>query len=411
MTFFLRLFVGLLVVFVGIELALLPKKTDYVLAADEGIYLGQVNTLLTHNPIAGVRIATENYINTTTLHQKPHPLRVGYLWFCMPFVGWVGVWGLSLASIALFVGLLCASYMFATRIYSHGFALIFVVLLAFSPLYMGLCRRALADIATYTWVLLPLMAFVFYLKNPVAKNYFLFLLLLTFSGLVKESNYFFAPFYSLYLGFWAFTQKKYTLHAVFQSIITTALPALCSILLYVFLVGAHRFVTVLGILKNVEITSVWHYGAGGWYMNLINFGLLSPFVFGLFLVGIITQKKITAQTSVLIAFYIFTIIMYAFLPKNVRYVGFLDWIHCLFAASFVVNYFDKEKITPKRLLIKCLWVTLPIIALNFANFNRIFIKYRVYEPLSYYVWLGQMYVPIDSIFAAKMTIAPEKRLK
>jgi hypothetical protein len=244
------------------------------------------------------------------------------------------------------------------------------------------------------------------------------------SGLVKESNYFFVPMYVLFTLF--FHPKNHTItQRIAHAACVGVLPLATGGILYIMILNTDFF-AIIHIIKNLNIPAVWQYGAGGWYTYCINFALLAPLSFVLFLMGvthkiylIITKKNDKPQHIIFILFYLYTLFIFSFLPVNVRYIGYLDWIHSYFAALFLVEILADvvkiKKYPAHKHLIKNLLLTLPIVCLNFANFNQLFIRYKIYEPLSYYVWLGQIYLPIDSTTAARYTttnvILPEKSLQ
>lgn len=392
--------------------ALFPENNQYFPGADEGTYLKNAKIIEDKGIIDGFAQVTGDFIQNPSMWDFPNPFRIAYYILAAPFSA-KGMTGLSIVSALGLISVLAAGSVFIRRLWGSRAALFTVVLLGLSPLWLAISRRALSDMTMYASLLITMMAFIWYLRDPDFRRLMIFTAVLSVSGFFKELNFITVPFYSaysLYFHFFRLKQQRPFFKKIVHPFLIAVVPVVLFFCIYALLCSPSGLKELLYILTHFSTKCEYgmQYGSGGWYQYLIDFFLLSPpatlLFFGAVAYLIFNRSKPFDHGNILyifLFFWIYIIIVYHVFSKNVRYVGFLEWIHYLFAVLFIVKLTEYFSFKRNNLIISSVFFI--ILWLNVSNFNNIFITNAVYDTVAYNLWQNQMYVEIDKSVVTKIT--------
>lgn len=164
--------------------------------------------------------------------------------------------------------------------------------------------------------------------------------------------------------------------------------------------GAWNIVSAVFIIHgNVAATTSQYalsYSSGPWFRYLIDFIVLSPWTFLLFL-GFVGHKLISRDCewrTVYFAGYfvtmlfIFTGVLYF---KDVRFLINLDMVIVLFSAMYLLELFRQSKTEYQMRLV--LISAVIIFFVNYVTFSEIFCVQDVYDPVSYDLLSAMKIIP------------------
>ncbi|MDP3786416.1 MAG: glycosyltransferase family 39 protein, partial [Candidatus Omnitrophota bacterium] len=203
--------VFLLVLAVSFTLTSLSiKDVEFESGADEGYYLRYASYIGEHG-LGGFTDLFKNYIENQRDWLYSNPLRIGFITLSSVWLKIFGYSFLNLAYFSLFsfCVFLIISFYFASKYFDDKTALLLAILLAFSPLNMAMARRALLDSTFNLFCILSIWLFFDLLKKRTTLKYILFILIYSFTILVKETGVLLSIFFLLYLIF--YKDKKYLL--------------------------------------------------------------------------------------------------------------------------------------------------------------------------------------------------------
>ena len=375
-----------------------PKIHEYKTGADEGTYYRQGKTVLIHG-FSGFKILADSYIQNSNEHLEPHPLRIGHT-ISAAFLLKIQdtIFMLSLKSWMYFILILFFSSWYIKKIWGISSVFYIVLLLSISPLIAGMAKRALIDIESLFYTILALYQFLYYLNKPTNTKFYLFIALLSLSCFFKETAFFLIPFYFLALLFLKLKNKNISSTKIFLCCIIPFLSVgIVDLILF------QDFGILIEILKTLFKSNSPYmdkFGNGPWFQYLIDFLLLSPFVsiMGIFYIGysIINQEK-KIENLVLLTLFLYLIILYSFIPKNVRFLLLNEFLLCIFSGLFILNTYNNYKYLKywKDII---LYLGLILLIYNgFKSFNNYFVKFNIYDPIGYNLLYASQIIPNNEL--------------
>jgi 4-amino-4-deoxy-L-arabinose transferase-like glycosyltransferase len=181
---------ALLALAVGALVASTLGSVRYAENPDEAYYVAYAGHIAEHG-LAGFRSLFADYAAEPARWLYPNPLRLGFILLA---TGWsqlfgVGFASLSLLSLACHVALVAASYLFLRGLLGPPRALAGSALVAFSPLLLGVARRAWVDGPATLAGLLVLWSFCAWLGAPQRRGALArFAVALAAGVLIKETT-------------------------------------------------------------------------------------------------------------------------------------------------------------------------------------------------------------------------------
>jgi hypothetical protein len=256
---------------------------------------------------------------------------------------------------------------------------------------MAMARRALIDSTSNLFILSSILLFFENLKGNKAFRNVLFILVYSFTILIKESSALLALFFMLYI---LITRKKNADYLSMKGFLIAAVaPFSIAGIIYIILAGGTEqfFKAMISVLTSPGInTYAILYCAGPWFRYLVDFMLLSPWVFLLgvgFVFFYLTKKDKKDELTYLLLFSITSIFFHSFLIKNIRYLMILDFPFRLFVISMLYELFQPRF---KQKAVYLIGVVVIAISLSdYFSFNKFFVQAAIYDPVSF--WLLQVH--------------------
>ncbi len=336
----------------------------------------------------GFKILADDYLKDPVV--RPHPLRVGHLLIASAFlISDESVRSLSYLSLVFFICSIITAFFFVQKYWDTKAALLLGILLCFSPLASGMARRALMDTEHSFFILLTLFAFITFVRQVSIKNLSFLILALFTSIITKELTLFYYP---LFIGGFLILKKNYNPLIEFKHIVLSAtVPTLLAAVVYIsFFGGISPVVDIIKLFGERNILQPFPYKtnflSGPWYQYFIDYFVLSPVIsilFFLFIGHFLNQPNKHFVVKIFLIFFIYSIFVYSFLIKDVRYVLIFDVIYRLFAGLMLLDLTKKLKHnTEIRKLTLAVSVIL-IVLLDIRKFDNIFIQNKVYDPVAF----------------------------
>lgn len=380
-----------------------PTLNQYFYGADEGTYFRQALQVKVEG-FSGFKILCDEFVQNANQEQLfPNPLRVGHILLATIAVSFnVSIQSLSFLSLFFFILLNTTVFIFLKKWFDEKTATIMSCIVAVSPLLCTLSGRALSDVDSCFFHILVLFTFIQYIQSPNNKRFLYFIGALVFNILVKETGGFLIPFYTLILLYYRNTQKKSAIQN-WHIVGSVVLPILISGFIVMILVG--DFSSIIAIVKvlirnnvssNTLIDYVKNYNSGPWYLYIINFLLLSPLTILLFLIYIfhyVIQAKKHPVISLLLLYIAYSLVIYDFLPKNVRYVVQLDVLIRICGVFFLVNALQYIKLQAVRKNIGLVAIVLIMMSYDIFNYRKFFVIRKIYDPISYDLLKTEKIIP------------------
>ena len=365
------------------------KDVEFASGADEGYYLRYASYIGEHG-LGGFADLFKNYIENQKDWLYPNPLRMGFIALSSVWLKIFGYSFLNLAYFSLFsfCVFLIISFYFAAKYFDEKITLLLAILLAFSPLNMAMARRALLDSTFNLFSIFSIWLFFGLLKKRTLLKHILFILIYSFTILVKETGVLLSLFFALYLIF--YKGKKYFL----------------SVTLFPFLIVGSTYIILAGGLSNVIdmikiiLTSPSHneyailFGSGPWFRYLIDYILLSPWVVILssgFVFWYLASKEHDERVTYFLLAFVVLFFSLNFFTKNVRYLMILDMPMRLFSVLMLKKLFEAR--FPKQAFILLSVSVVAIAAFDYLNFYNLFARGEIYDPVSYWLLRGQHIIP------------------
>lgn len=386
-----------------------PKADEYSYGADEGIYLSQA-TAIKDSGIGGIKKLVEEYISKPEKHLFPPPLRVAHIYtlgILFSLKGSISIFSYYSLFCFLLTGVI--SFIFVRKFWGDKIALITSCFMIFSPINIGLARRALMDSPYTLFTVLSLTLFINFINLRTNKNYLYFILSFTWLLLYKETTCFYIPFFVLVL----LIVKYFVDRSLeFSYIVKTALiPPSVVFTIYLFTFGSlENIITVFKglFLPNflVPLRYAVDYCSGPWHHYLVDYFIVMPIISLLFFMYVgyyfINTKK-NINMSLLMAFMVYFLIVFALFFKNIRYAMILNFVYALSAALMLVHLIEillsskqinKYLGTSTNLQKALIIFSVSLISISgIYTQDKLFIKNNVYDPVLFELLRSEKMIP------------------
>lgn len=370
-----------------------PKPEQYYTTADEGIYFER-SMIINEMGLNGFSKITNDFISIEQQHYTPNPCRYLYYMWGALFVGLSPtIDSLSILSLFCFFITGLILYIYIKKLENEKIAFFASIIAITFPISMGMAGRALMDSGNTLFCVWVLLSYALAVKEPNRNNWIIFAIVSLISFFYKESNFFVAPFFALfsfYLIYIKKTQLTYRSFFYFH-----VLPPLIAIVGYILFVGGiERINQVIHIMQTTRIEYVFYWGKGSWYQYLIEFSILSLATMILFFSSIFDFKKHSKQKHfllLLLTFFIFSLIVYTFIPKNIRFFYNCFIVCSLFASHKLLSI----KFSPNNKIQN----VLPYIFVTIIGISHCLIYYNLFK-------INNMYDPTFYEIVKKFNFIP-----
>jgi len=390
-----RTFLFLVLLFVSFTLIQMSlKDVDFVILADEGFYL-KYGTYIGEHGFSGFKKLFELYTQDQD-NLYPNPLRIGFILLSVFWLKAFGYSFLGLAHLSLFSFLvfLCVSFYFASKYFDKDTALCYAVLLAFSPLALGLARRALLESTVQLFVAICFWLFWSLIQSRSSLKTAVFILVFSLAILMKETVFLLSPIFVVFLLMYKFLFKREVRLMDFLSV--SIFPFLIVGMVYLSVGGlTHTLQTIRIILHSPKTNPhAIAFGQGPWFRYIIDFMLLSPWVV-LCSIGFIFSYFLSERRHDLevfaIVFAVLSYFLFNFFTKNVRYVMMLDIPMRLFTVLLLKEIISRS--VPRHATLVLTLLILGLALLDYMNFYTLFLEQGIYDPISHALLKSKRFIP------------------
>ncbi len=371
---------------------------------DEGYYLRYLQVVSARG-LAELRGLFERWNAETIDHIFPSPLRVGFIVTSVAWGKVVGATYRSLQTLSLVSLLLaCAlNWFFARRHLGEVRALLVAALLGFSPLLLGLSRRAFSDGYAFLCSSAAVWLFLEAVKDPSSRRKrALFVVALAWTVLVKEH------LVLLVLPFAAFLLYERWVRDVPHDLVRFGIDFAAAGVLVAgtLLLAAGGVAPVVATVRAVLASPATNdyaidYGSGPWFSSVLDFLLLSPWPTLLAVGGFwITIGRAADRSeagryereSVYFAFLCAGVLLALDLfTKNVRYAAVLELPIRAFAALLVCDL-ARSSASRRRTLLACAAVAL-LCCLDARGFRLFWIDNPGFDPVTTFLARVRQVIP------------------
>ncbi|HAW49739.1 TPA: hypothetical protein DCX16_02155 [bacterium] len=367
------------------------KDVEFYPQADEGYYLGYAS-YMANKGIGGFPDLLKEYMENEKHWIFPPPTRAGFVLISSVWFKVFGPSFLSLAQLSLFSFFLflLVSFYFAKKHFGEEIAFLLILLLAFSPLNMGMARRALTDSTANLFLSLSIWLFLDLLKKGNLKTHIVFIISYSLAILTRESSIFLTPillFCLVYQRF-VFKEKVKLIHffsaAIFPVIIVIAVLALLSF---------GQFYEALKTFVRSTLHSSNKYlilfCSGPWFRYLIDWLILSPLNL-IFSIGFVfyyfCSKNMNKCIGYFIVIFIGFLFIYGIWPyKIVRFTIMLETCIRLFSIFMLRELFRKK--------VFMYGIIISIVLFDCCNFKYLFVEKGIYDPVSTWLLKAKCIIP------------------
>jgi 4-amino-4-deoxy-L-arabinose transferase-like glycosyltransferase len=377
----------LLVLLTGSLVACTLPSVQYVPMADEGYYRSYALRIASEGPSAFPAIF-EAYRSEPQHWRYPNPLRVGYIGIA---AGWTSLRGdafralseLSLLSHCLLIGV---AFAFARRLMGGPLALATASLVAFSPLLLGLSRRALLDSPATLLGVATLWAFYECLRDPERRApRVAFMLVFGLGMLVKETT----VLLLLPLGLLLVVSPRIGMRPSFATLwpVLAAPPVVCAFVWLLAAGDAGRLISVVRIILESPGNNPYaqQLGGGPWWRYGVDLMLLSPgpTLLALAMIGHTAFEASAGRrdpTRILLGlFAVGLLLAYAPFTKNVRYVAAIELpLRALAVLALVALAGPRPRWLRKAAAVAALIL---LCWLDWRHFDRVFVLGALDDPV------------------------------
>jgi 4-amino-4-deoxy-L-arabinose transferase-like glycosyltransferase len=390
---------ALLVVWIGALVGSTLSSVRYVPLADEGYYRSYAARMAERGP--GAFPETFEAYRAEPRHWRfPNPLRVGYIGIA---AGWTALRGdsfraLSEISLVSHCLLVAVCFGFLRRLTNGPIALASSALVAFSPLLLGLSRRALLDAPATLLSLATLWAFWECLRNPAPRApRAAFMLCFGLGMLVKETTLLLLVPFGLLLAVAPRRQREAALPALLPALL--APPVICAC---IWLLAAGSLGTLLDVVRIILASPgsnpyAQQLGGGPWWRYLIDLLLLSPgpTLLALAAAGHALFEARAGRShparSWLALFALGLLLAYAPFTKNVRYVAPIELPLRALAALGLFALCGREPGWRRGAAVAAAVGLL--CWLDWRHFERVFVAGALDDPVSAYLLQARELIP------------------
>jgi len=378
-----------LALLVGALLASTLASVRYVENPDEAYYLAYAGYIAEHG-LGGFRSLFHDYLVEPARWLYPNPLRLGYI---LLSTGWTSLFGASFAALSL-LSLVChvllvgVSYLFLRGLLGPPRALAGAALIAFSPLLLGLGRRALLDLPATLAGLLVLWSFVALLRAPRSRCALArFGAALGAGLLIKETTLLLAlPCAAICAGERLAGRRDLPLLAASGALAAALLS--CGALWWLAAGDAATLAGVVRVILASPASNAYAqaYGTGPWYRYPIDFLLLSPWptLLGIAALGpaaLRAGRRAPGDAVVWLALAVAGVLVaYEPFTRNVRYVAICEVPLRALAAGLV---FDLTRADAGRRGLALAAAAVALLGFaDWLSFRQIFVEGNLYDPMT-----------------------------
>lgn len=364
--------------------------------ADEGYYL-KYASYISGKGLLGFKDLFKEYVRDQKNWLSPSPLRIGFivlssLWLKVFGQGLLGLAYLSLLCFCLF---LFVSFYFTSKYFDRSTAVLFTVLLAFSPLNMAMARRALTESAFSLLCALSIWIFFANFKGRSRAKLFFFILIYSFSILIKETAVLLSLAFIAFLTLERLVFKKAVRLSDLLSV--SLFPLLIVGTVYISLGGLTQTLESIKIILNPPVNNPYAslFGSGPWYRYLIDYMLLSPWVLILsigYIFYCLSLKERQEIDLYFLTIFIVTLLLFNIFTKNVRYVILLDMVIRLFSLLMLKGLFAK-RLSSQKALVLITGIVIVIAGFDYINFYNLFFQAGIYDPASLWLLKAKRLIP------------------
>ena len=372
------------------------KNIIFASGADEGYYLSYAEYINVRG-ITGFYDLFRGYLENQQHWVFPNPLRIGFIVLAAFFVkifgnNFISLTYLSLVSYCLF---LITCFYFARKYFDEKIALLFAILLAFSPLNMAMARRALMESTYNLFSVFSIWLFLDLLKERRPLKYSLFIFVYSFTILVKETGILLSLCFIAYLLAYKFIFKNKVYLKDLLSV--TLIPF--SAVGFIYIVsggGLSNIIDTVNIILSASKSNQYAiiFGSGPWFRYLIDYMLLSPWVVILsigYMLYYFAKKEHDEISLYFVVLFILTFFTLDLFTKNIRYVMILDMPLRLFTVLMLKRIFEIR--FPKHAYILSIIFVIMISISDYANFYSLFVKEGIYDPVSFPLLRARHLIP------------------
>ena len=395
-----------LLVVTAVVIAVTLPGMQYANGADEGYYLKYALYIMNEG-LAGFPDLFEDYLQDRAHWQYPNPLRVGYIWIAAQACRVTGASFFALSCLSLLSHLLLVALtFFSTRRWAGTTAaLSTTALVAFSPLFLGLARRALLDSFATLTAGAAIWLFLETLVRPRDRRCgWLFGGAFLAALLAKETAILLLPALAAAAGV---AKVRASVPTTRWRVLLPPLlvpPALAGVIFVLAAGGPANFMKLARIILMSPATNRYAlaFGGGPWFRYLVDFLLCSPWVtlaavaYAGFLLLSRKQHRVSVQEVCLGVIFVVLLAEYNFFTKNIRYAAVLNLVLCTYAAlalcQLAATIRQHWKLRPSARTLALLATGICCIA-GVLSFHHIFIRYGVYDPVTFQLMRAREMVP------------------
>lgn len=356
--------------------------------ADEGVYLHYAVRVSREGPAALPGLFSEYHRGEAVRKYYPSPLRLTTIGLGAAAVrmGGENFRSLQWLSLASFLALLAALGLALFRIGEEESAGWVVLLVAASPLLLGMARRALSDSLVSALMAGGLLLLIdTLLRGGNRKSWAAVALMYLLAFLSKESGLLLIPISLALLAWWRFARGRPA--GLWPVLAVSVLPFLGAVLVVSVAAGGpsaawETFRTTVGSAQTNAYAL--KYGSGPWFRTLLDFLLLSPGPVLLclgwlgFLLGSGEGKEVEWMWAWVPVLFL---ALCAAATKNVRYAMILE-VPVRLGAVFLLQ---RLSVRSGRPWARAAAIALPVIllaALDLVSFHDLFVRQGIYDPMT-----------------------------
>ncbi|HVN39782.1 MAG TPA: glycosyltransferase family 39 protein [Myxococcota bacterium] len=379
---------ALLALSVGALVASTLGSVRYAENPDEAYYVAYAGHIAEQG-LAGFRQLFADYAAEPARWLYPNPLRLGFILLAM---GWSEIFGvgfasLSLLSLACHVGVVAASYLFLRGLVGPRRALAGSALIGFSPLLLGVARRAWVDGPATLAGLFVLWSFCAWLGAPERRGALArFAIALAAGVLIKETTVLLLLPCAAIAAYERMAGRGLPLGRF--ALATAGALATCAALWWLA-AGDAATVAAIGRIILVSPTSnayAQELGRGPWYRYAIDLLLLSPWptLLGIAALGpaaLRLRERKPGDAVVWLGLALASLVAaYAPFTKNVRYVSLCEVPLRALAAWLVFSLTGADS-SRGRLALAAACIALLCLS-GWLSFRAIFVDAGLYDPMT-----------------------------
>ena len=361
------------------------NQVSFQAQADEGVYLYYASRVSERGPAVFPPLLKEYVENSAVRQYFPTPLRVFTLAAdAAAFRAVGGFLSLQLVSMISFLMVLALVFVGVRSWFGTGTAFFTGLLLAVSPIWLAMSRRALSDAWSGFWMTAAVMGVIALLvrRNRSVWKWAGLGGLFAAAILSRESAIVLLPMAWTCLLFFQERDEK----AVYgMAVATAAALALVAVVWFLLFRDPGAVYRALAITAQSVKTNTYaqQYGGGPWFRPILDAMLLSPGTVLLFIAGLGFYQANPAETisrrvaDLWVILWLSALIFFCAGTRNIRYLLFLEVPYRLGAVLFLRQWKVRWPVWGKWAAGFCFGA---LILLDLLVFYRFFVLNGLYDP-------------------------------